>query len=128
MSEYRKNIGRSLAKVHSFQEQIGNLPASIWRFLADASSDASPEPGLNTTGPFEMDAGVVAAPGSNKFAYKESPVPRAGALGVEELDMIDVSEQFLCGAGDEFFGGLEIHSLMGEAKITWLQLNTTRNR
>jgi hypothetical protein len=76
---------------HLSQEPVGNLPASIWCFLPEASSEVSPEPGLNTTGPFEIEAGVVATPGSNRFAYNESPVPRNGALDVEEFDMIDVT-------------------------------------
>jgi hypothetical protein len=61
-----------------------DIPASIWCFLADASSGVSAVPVLKTTGALETDPGVVAAVGSRRFAYRDRP-----RAGVEELDMID---------------------------------------
>ena len=58
------------------------IPASIWCFLAEASSGVSPALVLNTTGAFEIDPGVAAAVGSKRFAYRDSP-----RAGVEEFDM-----------------------------------------
>jgi hypothetical protein len=70
---------------HASQKIHGHTPASIWGFLVEASSGLSVAPVLKATGAFVIDPGVVAAEGSRRFAYKESPVPRAG---VEEFDMI----------------------------------------
>jgi len=60
----------------------------MWGFFADASSAASSL--LKTTGPLETVADEVVPAGSSKLAYNESPMPRAGGVGLVEFDMMNV--------------------------------------